>query len=85
MHLVDDYRRRTIFAYFQAATDQGGQIVFYHQCKLAERLGPQDTLRAAALIFKSQLGLYGFVEMLVFMSLLGGGFVYAWKAGALDW
>jgi NADH-quinone oxidoreductase subunit A len=38
-----------------------------------------------ALIFKSQLGLFGFVEMLVFMGLLGGGFVYAWKAGALDW
>jgi NADH-quinone oxidoreductase subunit A len=38
-----------------------------------------------ALIFKSNLGLYGFVEMLVFMGLLGGGFVYAWKAGALDW
>jgi len=38
-----------------------------------------------ALIFKSQLGLFGFVEMAVFMTLLGGGFVYAWKAGALDW
>ena len=38
-----------------------------------------------ALIFKSQLGLFGFIEMAVFMTLLGGGFVYAWKAGALDW
>jgi NADH-quinone oxidoreductase subunit A len=37
-----------------------------------------------ALIFK-QLGLFGFVEMAVFMALLGGGFVYAWKVGALDW
>jgi NADH-quinone oxidoreductase subunit A len=37
-----------------------------------------------ALIFKD-LGLFGFVEMLVFVALLGGGFVYAWKAGALDW
>jgi NADH:ubiquinone oxidoreductase subunit 3 (subunit A) len=25
------------------------------------------------------------VEMGVFMTLLGGGFVYAWKSGALDW
>jgi NADH:ubiquinone oxidoreductase subunit 3 (subunit A) len=25
------------------------------------------------------------VEMVVFVALLGGGFVYAWKSGALDW
>src|SRR3990172_160711 len=37
-----------------------------------------------ALIFK-ELGVFGFVEMAVFISLLGGGFVYAWKTGALDW
>jgi NADH-quinone oxidoreductase subunit A len=37
-----------------------------------------------ALIFKD-LGMFGFLEMLVFMALLGGGFVYAWKVGALDW
>jgi len=37
-----------------------------------------------ALIFRS-LGLFGFVEMAVFIGLLGGGFVYAWKVGALDW
>ena len=37
-----------------------------------------------ALIFRS-LGVFGFVEMAVFMALLGGGFVYAWKIGALDW
>jgi NADH-quinone oxidoreductase subunit A len=37
-----------------------------------------------ALIFKD-LGMYGLVEMGVFMALLGGGFVYAWKVGALDW
>jgi NADH-quinone oxidoreductase subunit A len=37
-----------------------------------------------ALIYRS-LGVFGFVEMVVFMGLLGGGFVYAWKAGALDW
>lgn len=37
-----------------------------------------------ALIFK-QLGVFGFIEMAVFLGLLGGGFVYAWKVGALDW
>ena len=37
-----------------------------------------------ALVFR-QIGVFGFVEMGVFILLLGGGFVYAWKAGALDW
>jgi NADH-quinone oxidoreductase subunit A len=37
-----------------------------------------------ALIYRS-LGVFGFVEMAVFIGLLGGGFVYAWKVGALDW
>jgi len=37
-----------------------------------------------ALIFRD-LGVFGFVEMAVFMALLGGGFVYAWKTGALEW
>ncbi len=37
-----------------------------------------------ALIFKG-LGVFGLVEMAVFMALLGGGFAYAWKRGALDW
>ncbi len=37
-----------------------------------------------ALVYRS-LGVFGFVEMTFFMVLLGGGFVYAWKSGALDW
>jgi NADH-quinone oxidoreductase subunit A len=37
-----------------------------------------------ALIFKS-LGVFGFVEMTLFVALLGGGFAYAWRVGALDW
>jgi NADH-quinone oxidoreductase subunit A len=37
-----------------------------------------------ALIFRD-LGVFGFLEMLVFVALLGGGFVYAWRSGALDW
>ncbi len=30
-------------------------------------------------------GLFPLVEMGLFMGLLGGGFVYAWKVGALEW
>jgi NADH-quinone oxidoreductase subunit A len=37
-----------------------------------------------ALVFRD-LGLFGLVEMGLFVFLLGGGFVYAWKTGALDW
>ena len=37
-----------------------------------------------ALVFK-ELGLFGFVEMMVFMGLLGAGFAYAWKSGAFEW
>jgi NADH-quinone oxidoreductase subunit A len=37
-----------------------------------------------ALIFRN-LGVFGLVEMMAFISLLGGGFVYAWRVGALDW
>jgi len=37
-----------------------------------------------ALVFRD-LGFFGLVEMGVFMALLGGGFVYVWKVGALDW
>jgi len=31
------------------------------------------------------LGVYGFVEMVVFVLILGVGLVYAWKKGALKW
>ena len=37
-----------------------------------------------AIAFK-ELGLFGFVEMLLFLSLLMFGFIYAWKKGALSW
>ncbi|MGF1470487.1 MAG: NADH-quinone oxidoreductase subunit A [Rubrobacteraceae bacterium] len=37
-----------------------------------------------AVIYRS-LGLYGFVEMAIFVLILGVGLVYAWKKGALEW
>lgn len=37
-----------------------------------------------AVVFRS-LGMYGFIEMLVFFVVVGVGFVYAWKIGALEW
>jgi|SRR5215207_2163308 len=32
-----------------------------------------------------QLGLFGLVEMIVFIVILLVGYVYAWKKGALEW
>ncbi len=37
-----------------------------------------------AVVFGS-LGLFGFIEMLVFFLIVGAGFIYAWKIGALEW
>ncbi|HKN48545.1 MAG TPA: NADH-quinone oxidoreductase subunit A [Candidatus Polarisedimenticolia bacterium] len=31
------------------------------------------------------LGLFGFLEMLVFLAILIVGYLYAWKKGALEW
>ncbi len=31
------------------------------------------------------LGLFGFVEMLIFIAILVLGYAYAWKKGALEW
>jgi NADH-quinone oxidoreductase subunit A len=31
------------------------------------------------------LGMFGFVEMVMFIVLLAIGFIYAWKKGALEW
>ena len=36
-------------------------------------------------VIYSELGLYGFLEMVIFVLILGVGLVYAWKKGALKW
>ena len=37
-----------------------------------------------AIIFK-QLGMFGFLEMLLFILILGVGLLYVWVRGGLDW
>jgi NADH-quinone oxidoreductase subunit A len=37
-----------------------------------------------SVVFRA-LGLFGFLEMLVFFVIVGVGFIYAWKIGALEW
>lgn len=32
-----------------------------------------------------KIGLYGFIEMMLFILILLVGYVYAWRKGALDW
>jgi len=31
------------------------------------------------------LGMFGFIEMIMFIALLAIGFIYAWRKGALQW
>ena len=37
-----------------------------------------------AILFR-RLGMYGFIEMLLFILILGVGLLYVWKSGGLDW
>ena len=37
-----------------------------------------------ATVFK-ELGMFGFIEMMIFIFVLGVGLVYVWKKGALEW
>lgn len=37
-----------------------------------------------AVVFR-RLGLFGLVEMFVFITILMVGYIYAWKKGALEW
>ena len=32
-----------------------------------------------------QIGLFGFISMMIFLFILTIGFIYEWKIGALDW
>ena len=36
-------------------------------------------------VITKRLGLFGFVEMMVFVAILFIGYVYVWKKGALEW
>lgn len=36
-------------------------------------------------VITGNLGLFGFVEMMVFVTILFIGYVYVWKKGALEW
>jgi NADH-quinone oxidoreductase subunit A len=37
-----------------------------------------------AIVFR-QLGLFGLIEMIIFIVILLVGYIYAWKKGALEW
>jgi NADH-quinone oxidoreductase subunit A len=36
-------------------------------------------------VITKKLGLFGFMEMIVFVAILFIGYVYVWKKGALEW
>jgi NADH-quinone oxidoreductase subunit A len=68
-----------------SSVNQRFPIKFYLVCMIFILLDVDAAfLYPWALIFKD-LGLFGLIEMGIFVLLLGGGFAYAWKVGALDW
>jgi NADH-quinone oxidoreductase subunit A len=36
-------------------------------------------------IYFRQLGLFGLVQMAIFLGILTIGYIYVWKKGALEW
>jgi len=38
-----------------------------------------------ALVYRHGLGVFGFVEMLLYIIILLAGYIFLWKKGALDW
>jgi NADH-quinone oxidoreductase subunit A len=36
-------------------------------------------------VIMDELGLFGLIEMLIFLAILVAGYAYAWKKGALEW
>ena len=36
-------------------------------------------------IVLNEIGLFGFISMVIFLSILIVGFIYEWKKGALEW
>ena len=60
-------------------------IKFYLVCMIFILLDVDAAFLYPWALIVRDLGLYGLVEMGVFVTLLGGGFAYAWKVGALDW
>jgi NADH-quinone oxidoreductase subunit A len=60
-------------------------IKFYLVCMLFILLDVDAAfLYPWALIFR-ETGWFGLIEMTLFVTILGAGFVYAWKTGALEW
>ena len=60
-------------------------IKFYIVCMIFILLDVDAAFLYPWALILRDLGLFGLVAMGVFMTLLGGGFVYVWKSGALDW
>jgi NADH-quinone oxidoreductase subunit A len=60
-------------------------IKFYLVCMIFILLDVDAAFLYPWALIIRELGVFGFVEMMIFVLLLGTGFVYAWKQGALDW
>lgn len=60
-------------------------IKFYLVCMIFILLDVDAAFLYPWAVVYRDLGVVGFLEMATFVALLGGGFVYAWRVGALEW
>ena len=69
--------------------DKSAQTTFHQGYYLLGLLLLLFDIEAAFLfpwtIVYKHLGLFGFIEMLIFILILTYGLLYAWRKGALDW
>jgi NADH-quinone oxidoreductase subunit A len=77
--LLDDNRKRVNVRFYQIA------MLFILFDIEAAFLYPWAVIYREATVSNAALGWFLFVEMLVFILLLGVGYVYVWKKKALDW
>jgi NADH-quinone oxidoreductase subunit A len=69
----------------EGVTDQPVPVRFYLMALLFILFDVELAFLFPWAVVYRDLGLFGFVEMLIFFVIVGVGFVYAWKIGALEW
>ncbi len=57
----------------------------YRAALLVDRIPPAHASQAVTSVILRQLKMFGFWEMLVYISIVLVGFFYIWKKGVLDW
>lgn len=68
-----------------ASPDQRFSVKFYLVAVLFILFDIEAVFLFPWAVLYKKLGLFGFIEMFVFLLILGIGLFYVWKRGGLDW